>query len=250
MRRTRNDGMAATMARDDHTPHPLVAALEAEFQAVRDLDVPLGERLGCIAARVRGMSPEFGDAVDAFVNRLADAAAGEAAPSVGDTMPGFLLADDQGQLTSLDQLLADGPLAVVFVRGHWCPYCRLNAVGLAEIEARLRPTRLVVISPERQAFTTALKAESGATFPFLTDLGCGYALSLNLAIWVDEAMARMIADAGWDVPAYQGDAAWLMPVPSVFLVGRDGRITARHIDPDYRRRMELSAILDAARALA
>lgn len=243
--------MTLTMARGDETPeHPLVAAIEAEFAAVRDLDLPLGDRLDRIAARVRSLSPEFGDAVDSFVGRLAAAAAGSAAPAVGATMPGFMLADETGRLTSLDELLAEGPLAIVFVRGHWCPYCRLNAIGLAEIEARLKPTRLVAISPERQAFTAALKAESGANFPFLTDLGCGYALSLNLAIWVDERMAALIAGAGWDVPAYQGDAAWLMPVPSVFLVDRGGRIAARHIDPDYRRRMELSAILDAARALA
>lgn len=243
--------MTMHMARGDQTPvHPVVAAMESEFQAVRDLDAPLGERLGRVADRVRSMSPRFADAVDAFVDRLAAASAGEGAPAVGETMPGFMLADETGRLTSLDELLAAGPLAVVFVRGHWCPYCRLNAIGLAEIEARLKPTRLVVVSPERQAFTTALKAESGATFPFLTDLGCGYTLSLNLAIWVDERMAAMIAGAGWDIPAYQGDAAWLMPVPSVFVIGRDGRIVARHIDPDYRRRMELSAILAAARALA
>ena len=243
--------MNLRMARDDQTlGYPAVASLEAEFEAVRGLDAPLGERLGRVAARVRSMSPRFADAVDAFVNRLAAASAGEGAPAVGEMMPGFMLADETGRLTSLDALLGEGPLAIVFVRGHWCPYCRLNAIGLAEIEARLKPTRLVVISPERQAFTTALKAESGATFPFLTDLGCGYTLSLNLAIWIDEDMAAMIAGAGWDIPAYHGDAAWLMPVPSVFVIGRDGRIAARHIDPDYRRRMELSAILDAASALA
>jgi peroxiredoxin len=243
--------MIGPMARgEEDAADPLVAALEAEFQRVRDLDAPLAVRLDCIAERVRTMSPRFADAVDAFVDRLAAAAAGSSAPAVGETLPDFLLPDEKGRLTSLSEMLARGPVALVFVRGHWCPYCRLNAVGLAEIEAQLAPTQLAVISPERQAFTAALKAESGATFPFLTDAGCGYALSLNLAIWVDERMARIIAKAGWDIPAYQGDDSWLMPVPSVFLLDRSGRIAARHIDPDYRRRMELSAIVDASRGLA
>jgi peroxiredoxin len=247
----RDSDKLSDMARDSDIPvHPLVAALEAEFQSVRNLELPLGARLGRIAAKVRQMSPEFGDAVDTFVHRLERARAGAAAPALGDVMPGFLLADETGRLRSLDELIADGPAAIVFVRGHWCPYCRLNAVGLAEIEARLSPVKLAVISPERQAYTTRLKAESGAGFPFLTDVGAGYALSINLAIWIDQAMAALIASAGWDVPAYHGDDAWVMPVPSVFLVGRDGVVAARHIDPDYRRRMELADILDAARRLA
>ncbi len=55
----------------------------------------------------------------------------------------------------------------------------------------------------------------------------------------------MIAGAGWDVPAYQGGGPWVLPVPSVFVVGQDGIITARHVDPDYRRRMELDDLLCA-----
>jgi peroxiredoxin len=37
-------------------------------------------------------------------------------------------------------------------------------------------------------------------------------------------------------------------VPATFVVGRDGRITARHIDPDYRKRMEIEAVVAALRA--
>ena len=55
----------------------------------------------------------------------------------------------------------------------------------------------------------------------------------------------MIDGAGWHVTQYQGGGPWVMPVPSVFVVGRDGVITARHVDPDYRRRMELDDLLNA-----
>lgn len=229
--------------------HPLVAALEDKFQHVRNENWPLSRRLQAIAEEVRGRSPEFAVAVDTFVGRLEAAQAGEGAPAVGEEMPDFTLPDQDGRLVSLGALLEQGPAVIAFHRGHWCPYCRLNMVGLAEIQDQIGAARMVSISAEQQQFTRKLREEAGARFPFLTDVDAGYALSINLAIWVDEFMASLIAGAGWDVPGYQGGQAWILPVPAVFIVDRAGVVRTRHVDPDYRRRMELDAIVAGVRAL-
>lgn len=229
--------------------NPLVAALEVAFQRSRAMDAPLGVRLKVIADEVRALSIEFADAVDVFVSRLERAGAGDSAPRVGETMPPFVLPDETGRLVTLSGLLATGPVAIAFHRGHWCPYCRLNAVALAEVQDQIKPVQIVAISAERRPYTQALKTEAGADFPFLTDFGNAYALSLNLAIWVDDGMSDMIAGAGWDVPTYQGDEAWILPVPAVFIVDQSGVIRTRHVDPDYRRRMEIEDLLAAVKAV-
>lgn len=223
--------------------HPLADALEQAFQEVRDKDLTLGERLKAIADLVRERGPVFADAVDQFVGRLETARAGESAPQVGDQMPLFTMPDQDGKLVSLAKLLEEGPVVVAIHRGHWCPYCRLNMVGLAEIEDRAKPAQIVAMSSELQHYTQKLRAEAGGSFPILTDVGAGYALSLNLAVWVDEEMSRMIEGAGWDAPLYQGGTGWILPVPAVFVIRQDGTIAARHVDPDYRRRMELDDLL-------
>jgi len=226
----------------------IVDALEQAFQDVRDRDATLAERLSYIADQVRALSSIFAEAVDTFVTRLEKTGAGKDAPQIGDVMPGFMLPDDQGHLVSLDKLLEQAPVAMAFHRGHWCPYCRLSAVGLAEIQDDIKPVQIVAISAQTQKFTRKIKAESGAHFPFLTDFGNGYALSLNLAIWVDDAMSSLIAGAGWDIPSYQGETGWVLPIPSVFIVGQDGLIKARHVDADYRRRLEPADLRKAAMA--
>ena len=228
---------------------PIGIALQQAFEDVRGLSVPLGERLRIIADKVRALSPVYSDAVDVFVERLQQAGAGNAAPDVGDAMPLFVLPDDQGHLVSLEQLLEKAPVIVAFHRGHWCPYCRLNAVGLVEIDEAVKPVQIVAISAEMQAYTRAIKAEAGAHFPFLTDVGNGYAMSLGLSIWVDDQMAELIAGAGYNIPRYQGQDGWILPVPSVFVVGQDGLIKTRHVDPDYRKRMELDDLCAAAKAV-
>ena len=227
--------------------HPLADALEQAFQEVRNSNLTLGERLQVIAELVRERGPVFADAVDRFVGRLETARAGESAPQVGDQMPSFTMPDQDGRLINLETLLEDGPVVLAIHRGHWCPYCRLNMVGLTEIEDAVRPAQIVAMSSELQQYTRKLKAEAGGSFPFLTDVGAGYALSLNLAIFVDEEMSRMIEGAGWDAPLYQGGTGWILPIPAVFVIRQDGTVAARHVDPDYRRRMELDDLLSGVK---
>ncbi len=227
--------------------NPLVVALEQAFQDVRHKDVPLGERLAYIAERVRALSPQYADAVENFVGRLQLNNAGNSAPQVGEPMPGFMLPDDQGHLVSLEKLLVAAPVVIAFHRGHWCPYCRLSTGGLAQVQEEIKPVQIVAISAETQKFTREIKAEAGALFPFLTDMSNGYALSLGLAVWVDDMMSSLIKGAGWDVPSFQASDGWILPIPSVFVVGQDGMIKARHVDPDYRQRMDLEELLASAK---
>jgi peroxiredoxin len=232
------------------TQNPLIAALEAAVQRARELDAPLNDRLTMIADTVRDLSTVFAEAVDRMVLRLQESGAGETAPVAGEPMPRFVLPDEGGRLVDLHQLLARGPVAISFNRGHWCPYCRINAVAMADIQDKVREmgSQIVAITPERQRFTAALQSDAKAPFSVLTDMDNGYALYLNLAIWVGDEMKTMIAGAGWDVPSYQGNQAWMLPIPATFVVGTDGLIVARYVDPDYRRRMDIDQLLAAIKA--
>jgi len=213
------------------------------FEKARTSEAPLSERLRIIADVVGHEFPGFTEIADAFVRRLDLARAGSTAPQVGEPLPPFLLPDQDGRLVSLEQLLEKGPVVAAFVRGHWCPYCQLNVTALAEIDQKALPAQIVAISPETQHYSRLLQDEAGATFPFLTDVGAAYALSLNLAIWIDQKFSSAIAQSGCDVPLYNGTESWILPIPAVFVVGRDGIIAGRHIDPDYRQRMEVDWLL-------
>lgn len=224
--------------------------LEEGFRQARDMDAPLGVRLQTFADVVRSTDPRFAGAVDRLVFRLQQSGAGATAPDIGDVLPSFFLADQDGHLVSLDQLLNKGPVAVAFHRGHWCPYCRLNANALAQVHGEVAASggQLVAITPDLQHFASELKEDARVPFPILTDLDNAYALELNLAIWVGEEMQNLIATAGWDLAVYQGNGAWMLPIPATFVIGTDGIIRARFVDPDYRTRMAVEDIIAAIKA--
>ena len=224
-------------------------SLDEAFKRVCELDLSLGEQLGTFADEVRRRAPDFAAAVDRLVERLQRYGAGESAPQIGEPMPAFVLPDDAGHLVSLDALLSHGPVAVTFHRGHWCPYCRINTKAFAEAREHIEAgtAQFAAIVPERQEFAARVSAEGKGRFPVLTDVDNGYALSLNLAIWVGDEMQKILESGGRQLPNYQGNKAWVLPIPATFVIDKDGIITARFIDPDHRKRMAIEDLVSALR---
>ena len=103
--------------------------------------------------------------------------------------------------------------------------------------------QVVAIMPERQEFTARFKSEAGAPFPVLSDLDNGYALSLNLAIWLGADIEQLLSYL--DVAGFYGNDGWVLPIPATFVVGRDGIVKARFVDPDFRHRMAIEDLLVA-----
>ena len=156
--------------------------------------------------------------------------------------------DEAGRLVSLDSASwPTGPVAVTFHRGHWCPYCRISTRALSEAQDKIEQegASIVAIMPDREQFAAAFKSDADLHYPVLTDMDNGYALSLNLAFWVGAELEGLMAQGGRDLPRYQGNEAWFLPIPATFVLAGDGTVTARFIDPDYRRRMTIEDLLEA-----
>jgi peroxiredoxin len=231
------------------TSNAIREELEQAFQHIGSMDASLDEQLRAFSNAARQRQPQFAEAVDRLVVRLRENGAGTSAPQPGEPMPPFHLPDENGHIVSLEQLLAKGPLAVTFHRGHWCPYCRININALARAQERIASYggQIVAIMPDRQQFISELKSAAKAPFPILTDMDNGYALSLNLAIWIGAEMQKMLADLR-DLPSFQGNDSWILPIPATFVVGTDGLIKARFVDPDFRNRMAIDDLLAALKS--
>jgi peroxiredoxin len=232
------------------TESKLTDLLEDAFVRCRNLEVPLADRLQAFANEVRDLGPHFQTAIDALVDRLAQSNAGATAPNLGEPMPEFLLPDEQGRLVRLEDLLREGPVALAFNRGHWCPYCRINidALARAEEEVGAEHRHIVAIVPDRQKFALWLKSDAKAPFPVLTDMDNGYAMTLGLAFYVGDELKQMMVSSGWDPSVSQGTDNWMLPIPATFIVGTDGIVRGRFLDPDYRARMAIEDMLAALRS--
>ncbi len=161
------------------------------------------------------------EAVDRLVRRLRENGAGSSAPQPGELMQPFHLPDENGRIVSLDLFLVKGPVAVTFHRRHWCPYCRININVLSRAQETIVPEdgQILAVMLDRQHFVSGLKSAGKVSFPILTDMDNGYALSLNLAIWLGAEIQKMLA-GHQDLPSFQGNNSWILPIPATFVVVR------------------------------
>lgn len=226
------------------------ATLADAFNDICAMDGSLNVRLGAYSAKLRELNFPFAEAYDDLVARLYAGEIGRDAPKPGDEMPPFLLPSKTGALVSLEDLIAKGPLVISFNRGHWCPFCKIELRTIASYHRQIEAHggQVVSIMPDRQQFVGDLREATGHAVDILTDMDNGYALSLGLVMWLGETVKHLMQGRGYQLESYQGNDGWYVPVPATFVVGRDGRIIARTVDPDFRRRMEIDEILAALKA--
>jgi peroxiredoxin len=104
---------------------------------------------------------------------------------------------------------------------------------------------MVAIAPETQEHVRRLAQSRALPFAVLTDLDLGYALSLGLVFWVGEEVKRIYQQLGFNLDSFQRNDGRFLPIPATFVLGRDGRIAARYIDPEFPNRMPIEDILRA-----
>ncbi len=233
------DAAAKDAGSSSHRPANAVEA----FEVANASGGSLQHRLDIYSGYSRGFFPETNAVYDEIIEQLQ--VLKKAGPLPGSPIPNFVLPDHNGTLTALDALLAKGPLVISLNRGHWCPWCRLELRALAQIyEDVLRLNGQVIsIMPETAAYTRKAVKDSNLPFQIITDLDFGYTLSLGMVIWIGEKLRGLYLKNGLDLPLFQNNSGWFIPVPATFVVGIDGLVKARFADPNFRRRMEPKDIL-------
>eukprot|EP00752_Nemacystus_decipiens_P015212 g13545.t1 len=169
---------------------------------------------------------------------------------VGDKAPSFTLPNAVGQEVASADLLAEGPIVVVFYRGVWCPYCNLT---LAEWQAHLDEiqglgAQLVTISPQLPDYSLDSQQKNELKFPVLSDVGNKVSDAFGITTQVTPEIIE-IWKGKIDLEAQNGDASARLPLPATYLIGSDGMIHFAHAHEDYRVRAEPEAVIEKLREL-
>ena len=87
------------------------------------------------------------------------------------------------------------------------------------------------------------------SFPILSDAGNHVAKQYGLTFTMDETAHGWFKSLGGDLPAFNGDYSWTLPIPATYLVlPMERRISFAMVDVDYTKRVDPSVILKALRA--
>ena len=179
------------------------------------------------------------------IGQLINSGAAENAPKEGAQAPDFILPDARGNAVRLSHLLAQGPVVMTFYRGAWCPYCHLALRAYQQALPQLQGggATLIAISPQTPHHSRALAEKLELTFALLSDRGNQVARQFGLVFTIDEAVRGAHKQICADLPAFNGDNSWELPMAGTFLVDQSGIVRLAFVHPDFTRRLDPSVII-------
>ncbi len=108
---------------------------------------------------------------------------------------------------------------------------------------------LVAISPSTRENAAAIADKTNVGFDILCDPGNRYAEQLGLAFALPDRLREVYDGFGINLPKFNGDSSWTLPVPARFVVDRDGVVRYSEADADYTVRPEPEETVAALQAV-
>ena len=122
--------------------------------------------------------------------------------------------------------------------------------ALQEIYAEVRAlgARLVVITPELERYTRALRSKLNLSLDLLTDLHLKIAEQFGLVFTLPDYLRELYKSLGSTLDRFNDEAGYRLPMPARYIINQNGIIRAADVNADYTIRPEPSETLERLRS--
>jgi peroxiredoxin len=108
----------------------------------------------------------------------------------------------------------------------------------------------VAISPQVNPYLRHSVEKNGVEFEMLSDPGNAVARQFGLVFQIPEELKQVYTAMKIDLPRYDGDDSWELPMTSRFVIDQPGVIRHAEFHPDYTIRPDPEETLDVLRGMA
>lgn len=165
--------------------------------------------------------------------------------NVGDVAPDFTAKNQNNKEVNLKELLKSGSVVLLFYRGEWCPYCNRQLKALEDSLSLIREkgANIIAISPEKLENINKTIEKTKVTFNIVTDENSQIMNAYKVAFELDEKTTKKYKGWGIDLTEKNGSNGNNLPVPAVYIINKEGKITYRYFDVNYAKRVSVQEIL-------
>jgi peroxiredoxin len=176
----------------------------------------------------------------------------------GEMAPAFTVRTVDDEAFVFDPAGLERPAVLITFRGGWCPYCNMHLSELRHVVPALKSKGVDVLflSGDRpELLYSSLKRETqddidGLGYTILSDADMEAARALGIAFRVSSSTLDYMEERGRDIEASSMDKFEALPVPAVYVIDSDGKVTFSFVEPDYKVRLPADDVLAAATAVA
>jgi peroxiredoxin len=151
--------------------------------------------------------------------------------TAGSQAPTATIGGLGGESVELSTLFAAKPTVLIFFRGGWCPFCNRHLASLATLELGLRRLgyQIVAISPDPLPVLQSTAARQHLRYRLLSDRDLRVSGNYKVAYRISAADEKDYEGNGIHLPLIPGATDFWLPIPTAFIVGRDGLIKFAYI---------------------
>ncbi len=207
-----------------------------------------------VLSLVCSMSVQYGHA-----DTPVAATAAEIQPLVaGDVAPRFAVETVDHEPFIFEPRKLERPVLLISFRGGWCPYCNMHLSELRHVigEIDALGVDVLFLSGDRpELLYQSLKKETqqdiaGLGYQILSDADAQAAIAFGIAFKAPQMAIDRRAEKGDDIIESSMAIHGVLPVPSVFAVGKDGIIAFAYSNADYKVRLPADELLAVAKGMA
>lgn len=164
---------------------------------------------------------------------------------VNDKAPEFKAKDQNNKSVTLTNLLKKGPIVIVFYRGECCPYCNKQLKSLEDSLTLItkKGATLIAVTPETHENVDKTTTKTKVTYSVLSDDSLKIMNAYKVAFTLDPKTTEKYKGYGVDLTERNGSNGNNLPVPAVYIINKEGKITYTYFDKDYRNRVSVKEIV-------
>ncbi|TAH26731.1 MAG: hypothetical protein EAZ07_03500 [Cytophagales bacterium] len=165
---------------------------------------------------------------------------------LGSTAPDFSGFNQKGKTINLYSELKDGPVVLLFYRGNWSEDCMNFLIKVQDSldEIGQKQASVIAVTPEGLKGMEKTISKTKAKFKLVTDHDAEIMKLYDVEHKADHHFINQLKIKGTDLKELNETNGTYLPVPALFVIGKNKKINYVFFEADYSKRPNISDFID------
>ncbi len=164
---------------------------------------------------------------------------------LGSKAPDFKTVDQFDRSLHLREFAKKKPVLLLFYRGYWCPHCTRLLTRLQDSLSYFteKGVTVVAISPESKESQLKTLEKTKAGFSLVQDSALLISQLYDVNYFLSDNQLARYRSGAIDLMKINYPNPTALPVPSLYVIGKDYTITYRFFDPEHKRKINVAELI-------